>query len=1111
MDDDVKASMHKHRHTTLERLEKYISENHFQDVNLRGKLYPFSKEIDRLYHWSMPDGQGAWEQWSFRQVITQDFRPANIGESFGPLWSTHWFRIEVTIPDSWKGQQVWLRWNSQAEAMLWSMNGEPLQGLSPSGPHQRMKRDITNGFNSDNDEDTKMETNNHNNICTENGLPNQMRTDYPISRCWNGSQETLVYYIEMACNNMFGSGKDGMINPPDTERTFRLEMAEVCTMDADVYKLIMDLEVLHDMAKWLPKDDPRSYEALYAGNQIINTILKSDYRLASKIANTFFSKGNGARAHTLALIGNCHIDSAWLWPYSEAKRKCARSWISTLNLMEEYPEMRFACSQAQQFSWMKTHYPAVFEKIRAQVAAGRFIPTGGTWVEMDGLIPSGESFIRQFLYGQLFYQREFGVQCKDFWLPDTFGYCAQFPQICKQFGITRFLTQKLSWNMINKFPHNNFIWEGLDGTTILAHFPPGNSYEMNVKVEEAMRTVKNLQDKGRVSTSAFLYGYGNGGGGPTKEMLERARRLKDVDGCPRMEHMSPNSFFKRLESEKQNLCRWVGELFLELHNGTYTSQANTKRQNRECEFALRDAELMLALAAVGGELNEGKLHAYQDALVGAWKKVLLNQFHDVIPGSSIGLVYREADQMFQEALALATQIKESCSALILQDKAEARQGESVIVNTFPWKVQQVVSVNEDNLEPTRKRVRMEGEVTQATRTGGHYFAVEAQGIGWTKLSPMCPAPVSVRVSNGVYVLENSLIRAEIGKYGQVLSLTSASDPARDVFKKRDGHQGHGNQMMMYDDIPLYWDAWDTMDYHLETAKVLNDEHSGCVMTEMKVIESGPLIVKLQWEMRISKVSSITQEIELSAVSPYLTFSNHVNWHENRKFLKVAFNTGLLTRNATFDTQFGYIERPTHTNTSWDSARFEVCGHKWADLSEHDFGVSVLNDSKYGWTARGSTLTLSLLRSPKAPDEYCDMGSHTFRYALMPHKGSLQSAGVQRRAYEFNNSLMVSSTTLSEDKDTWYSLVGDGAMIEAVKLAEDKTGDVVVRVYEMEGGSPKVWLKVPSTPRPRSAYLCSGLEGPYKELSFSVEEASKHLFIALSLSPFKIVNVRISYG
>ncbi|XP_069185625.1 alpha-mannosidase 2C1 isoform X1 [Procambarus clarkii] len=1077
MDEEVKASMHKHRRTTLERIEKYVSDQHFEDVNLYGKLYPFSKEIDYLSHWCVPGGEGTWEQWSFERVITQDFQPVTIGESYGPLWSTHWFKIEVTIPESWKGQQTWLLWNSEAEAMLWSMNGEPLQGLSPGG----------------------------------GGLPNQKRADYPISRCWNGSKETLVYYIEMSCNNMFGAGKKGLIFAPDPERRFKVEMAKVCTMDADVHKLILDLKVLHDLAASISQDDPRSYDALYTGNHIINTIVKKDFSLASKIADTFFSNGNGARAHTLALIGNCHIDSAWLWPYSEAKRKCARSWVSTLALIEEYPEMKFACSQAQQFSWIKNHYPAVFKKIQSQVSAGSFIPVGGTWVEMDGLIPSGESFMRQFLYGQLFFQKEFGILCKEFWLPDTFGYSAQFPQICKQFSIDYFLTQKLSWSLVNKFPHHNFLWEGLDGTTVLAHFPPGDSYEMNVKVGEAMRSVKNLQDKGRVSTSAFLYGYGDGGGGPTREMLERAHRLKDVDGCPRMEHMSPTSFFERLEAEKQNLCCWVGELFLELHNGTYTSQANTKRQNRECEFALRDAEMMLAFAAVGKLLNEETLHVYQESMVDAWKKILLNQFHDVLPGSSIGSVYHDSDVLFQEALTRALEVKEACAALVLQNTPEARQGDMVVVNTLPWKVQQVLILKDEAREPKRKRMCVEGEVVQLASTGGYYVALEAQGIGWTKLSPVCPTPVTVRIIHGNFILENSLIRAEITKYGQVISLTSASDPARDVFRKRDGTQYYGNQLMIYDDIPLYWDAWDTMDYHLETAKVLNDENSGCPLTEMKVIESGPLVVKLHWEVIISNTSSLSQDIELSAVSPHLTFHNCVSWHENRKFLKVAFNTGILARTATFDTQFGYIERPTHTNTSWEAAKFEVCGHKWADLSEHDFGMSVINDSKYGWSARGGSLTLSLLRSPKAPDEHCDMGSHNFKYALMPHKGSLQSAGIQQKAYEFNNKLMISSSSLSEDRYIWYSLVGDGAMIEAVKLAEDKSADVIVRLYEMGGGSPKVLLKFPSAPRPRSACLCSGLEEPYKELSISVEEADTHLYIELNFSPFKILNVRISYG
>lgn len=1081
MDEEVTASLHKHRRTTLERLEKYISDTYFTDVNLRGKLYPFKKNISKISHWRVPGGEGSWQQWSFRQMLTQSFTPIKVGESFGPTWSTHWFKIEIAIPEAWKGQPVLFRWKSQSEAMIWSRSGEPLQGLST-------------------------------------GIGHQMRPDFLISQSWNGSVEPHIYYIEMACNNMFGAGKNGMINPVDQERTFTLELAEVCTRDEKVYNLLMDLEVLHDMAKKLPEDH-KGFEALYAGNQIINHIVKNEMRQARQIARTFFSKINGARAHTLALMGHCHIDSAWLWPYSETKRKCARSWVSTLRLMEEYPEMRFACSQAQQFAWVKEHYPSIYEKIKIQVKAGRFIPVGGTWVEMDGLLPSGESFMRQFLYGQLFFMREFGVKCKEFWLPDTFGYSSQIPQICQHFGISRFLTQKLSWSLVNKFPHHNFIWEGLDGSTVLAHFPPGDSYEMNVNVDEAVRTVKNLEDKGRVSTSAFLYGYGDGGGGPTRDMLERARRLKDVDGCPKMEHMSPDDFFRRLESEKHNLCRWVGELYLELHNGTYTSQANTKRLNRECEFALRDAELFLAITAMKGGLDRQTIYRHHDALVDAWKKVLLNQFHDVIPGSSIGTVYKDSDQLYREALTAAAKTRVACLPHIMHESAhQGSREQAVAVNTLPWQVHQIINLKEDCDEPTRKRMRVEGEMNEAAG-GGHYVAVEMQGIGWSKLTPINPPAVKVWMEKDTFVLENSYIRAEINKNGQVTSLVLADQPDQDVFRTPEGSQCAGNQLMIYDDIPLYWDAWDTMEYHLETGKILNEKQSGCILSEIQVIENTPVMVRLEWKMKISEVSVLNQEISLSAVNPYLTFHTHVNWHENRKFLKVGFNTGIIAREASFDTQFGHLYRPTHMNTSWDSAKFEVCGHKWADLSEHNFGVAVLNDSKYGWTARGSMLSLSLLRSPKAPDDRCDMGKHSFKYAVMPHRGTLQSAGVPQRAYEFNTNLIVFTAKLSRDSDIkldWFSVIGEGVMIEAVKLAEDKTGDVVVRLYEMQGGSHRIWLKATAIPPPKGVHLCNGLEESYQPLPFDARPANvgqdnKYFYIPLTFSPFKIVNVRFRYA
>ncbi|KAK3867170.1 hypothetical protein Pcinc_027352 [Petrolisthes cinctipes] len=1087
MDTDVTASSHKHQKSTLSRIQGYITHNQFHNVNLLAKLRPHIHKLDRLSHWKMDGEEGVWQKWTFNNIMRQRFQQTSVGQTFGPLWSTHWFRLEIHVPEEWVGQEVWLRWNSQTEAMLWSQDGEPLQGLSP-----RTGRSAGNwGSPSD---------------IAAAGLPDQTRTDYKISHHWKSSPTPLVLFVEAACNTMFGGGTNTMISPPDKNREFKIETAEIFTLRTTVYKLLLDLEVLHDLAKILPKDNPTSYHALYTANQMINFISQDDLGSASKIADTFLSKRPGDLTHTLALIGNCHIDSAWLWPYSESKRKCARSWLSTLRLMEEYPEMKFACSQAQQFTWVKEHYPVIYEKIQGQVKEGRFIPVGGTWVEMDGLIPSGESFVRQFLYGQMFFQKEFGMLCKEFWLPDTFGYSAQFPQICKLFGIERFLTQKLSWNAVNKFPHHTFLWEGLDGSTILTHFPPGDSYEMQIKVEEVIQTVRNLQDKGRVSISALLYGHGDGGGGPTREMLERSRRLASVDGCPRLKHMSPDSFFKTLEAEQRNLCRWTGELYLELHNGTYTSQAWIKGKNRACEFFLRDTEMLLAVAAVKGKLSKQECHEHQDTIVSAWHKVLLNQFHDVIPGTSINLVYKDAQKLYQQVNDALHQILCKCRDLILKGDGEMEQ--KVVLNTLPWKVDmmeeksEVVSVDRREQEPNSKRARTERESS--------FLSFEVEGCGWRKLIPTCPPSVVLREEDSHFICENQYLQCKIDRYGRVVSLVVANDTNhRDIFQRYGSSGRHfGNQLVLYDDVPLFWDAWDTMDYHLQTAFNLNDEKSG---VKVKLMLDDPMVVKLSWEMKIGSSSFLHQEISLRAIDPYLTFNTTVDWHENRKFLKVAFDTTLLNRMTSYDTQFGIIERPAHTNTSWETAKYEVCGHKWADLSEYDFGVAVLNDGKYGWSSQAGRLTLSLLRSPKSPDPECDMQSHRFSYALMPHTGLLQSAKVQQRAYEFNMNrqhLGIRNTTLSEEQETWFSVVGNGVMLETVKLAEDRSGAMIVRLYEMHGSSSKVSLKLHLTPNVKEAHLCCGLEIAGEELS--VNRDDHHQYIALKVTPFKIINVRLVF-
>ncbi|MCL4119734.1 UNVERIFIED_CONTAM: hypothetical protein GTU68_045629, partial [Idotea baltica] len=603
-----------------------------------------------ISHWPVPGGEGSWKKWDVASVLKQKFVPAKIGDQFGPVWSTHWFKVSVSIPDEWNGLEIRLRWKSQSEAMVWDLNGVPLQGLSTGTGHQ-------------------------------------VRTDFRISGNYepNVEEKEQTFLIEMACSRMFGVGKGGMINPPNMSEMFTLELVELCVFDVDIHSLIIDLECLHDLASNL-SEDQRGYRALYAGNQMINELIAGKVGRAKEISQEFFSRGNGESSITLALIGNCHIDSAWLWPYSETKRKCARSWAATLRLMEDYPEMIFACSQAQQFEWTKQYYPHLYDQIKEKSLQGKFMHVGATWVEMDGLVPSGESFVRQFLYGQKFYLEEFGSESNIFWLPDTFGYSAQIPQICKHFEIPYFLTQKLSWSLVNKFPNHTFNWEGIDGSSILAHFPPGDSYEMNVTVKEALKSEQNLRDKGRVSVVGFLYGFGDGGGGPTQDMLERARRLANVDGCPRMKHMSPLEMFRRMESEEQNYCRWTGELYLELHNGTYTSQAKTKAYNRKCEFMLRNSEILLSILTSFKLGTTEEIKEMRGKCESAWKKVLLNQFHDVLPGSSIGIVYEDSDRLYEEAIKIGEDVSGFCIKKLSEDPASGQEKSLSVINFFPWLV-----------------------------------------------------------------------------------------------------------------------------------------------------------------------------------------------------------------------------------------------------------------------------------------------------------------------------------------------------------------------------------------------------------------------------------------
>ncbi|XP_072409308.1 alpha-mannosidase 2C1 isoform X1 [Chiloscyllium punctatum] len=1024
----------KNRRTTLERAEKFISAEYFTDINLRGRLFGACCPIESLSYFLTPS------RILYENAVMQEFIPAKVGDSFGPTWWTSWFRVTLTIPKAWKGEEVHLVWESDGEALLWR-NGIPVQGLTKEGEKISY-------------------------VLTE-----KLTDEEPHS---------LELYVELACNGLFGAGQGSMISAPDPNRSFTLYKAELVVFNRDVHELLIDFEVLSDIAKHLGIENQHSYQALYTANKMVNACDvedRSTFAKVHRLASDFLQQENGKSQHTVHAMGHCHIDTAWLWPYEETIRKCARSWVSVLRLMEKNPSFIFTCSQAQQFEWVKSWYPGLYTQIQEFAEKGQFVIVGGTWVEMDGNLPSGESMVRQFLQGQRFFQQEFGKQCCEFWLPDTFGYSAQLPQIMQGCGITRFLTQKLSWNLVNEFPHHTFFWEGIDGSRVLTHFPPGNSYEMKCKVEELLNTVKNNKDKGRVNDSAFLFGFGDGGGGPTQDMLDRLQRVQNTDGLPRVKQSSPETFFSILEADTTMLCTWVGELFLELHNGSYTSQAKIKKGNRKCECILHSVEVVSSLASIQKDTFEYPSSQLQHL----WRLLLLNQFHDVLPGTCIQPVVEDAVKFYEEIQSNGNELlKEAIQCLL--GGSEQETGKNIhVLNTLSWERTEVISMP-----------RLEGDEVLAL--------IKVPSVGFaTVTKPLVPPhPVIVNSQgDGSVLMENGILKVAFDSSGRITSLSHL------LYKRETIPDGCcGNQFVLFDDVPLYWDAWDVMDYHLETRKPVSQ-----VVKPLEVVCPGGVRGSVRYSIRISDSSKIRQEIILDACCPYVKFKTEVEWHEAHKFLKVEFPTTVHSLNATYEIQFGHLQRPTHRNTSWDWARFEVWGHKWADLSEHGFGVAILNDCKYGYSVHRNIMTLSLLRAPKAPDATADMDHHQFTYAIMPHAGSFQEANVIQFAYNINYPLHIVPAEPSVSASSFwsaFSIQSPAVVLETIKQAEDRQNALVARLYESHGSTVVTWLHT-SLPV-KQAIWCDLLEQPMTIKPLSITDFQ----IQLSFTPFQIRSLLLTF-
>jgi len=767
----------------------------------------------------------------------------------------------------------------------------------------------------------------------------------------------------------------------------------------------------------------------------------------------------------LILAGHAHIDTAWLWPIRETKRKCARTFSTVLNLMDRYPEFHFSCSQPVQYEWIKTYYPELYERIKKRVKEGRWELCGAPWIEPDHNVPSGEALIRQYLYGNRFYEREFGMRSHIAWVPDSFGYTWALPQIMKKAGLTAFVTTKLTWSMFTEFPYSMFQWEGTDGTRIFAIMPPLN-YNGNPLPKNCIAHWNRFKQKEKVDELPFAFGWGDGGGGPTMNMIEHGKRLGNIVGVPKCAFGRLSDCVERMREKtaRAELPVYNGELYLELHRACQTTQARTKRNNRKCEIALHDAEFLSTLAHLaGGTYDHAKLWD-------AWKIVLTNQFHDILPGSSINEVYAQTDKDYAEAMALIAEIRETALAKILGAISTAGEGiPFVVFNTLGWVRDDAGTLRIPGLPEKFCVVDTAGNPVPSQRIGKGEFVFEAKAIPplghavyrvVTGTRHAEPSGLLRATGTG---MENDYVRIRFDKYGTLTKIYDKVEQ-REVLPKG----ARANVLQLFDDRPWEHDAWD-IDHDFEK----NMWEPGPAES-IEAVETGPVraVVRI---VRKTERSTFTQDVTLHANSPRIDFVTKVDWWEKRVLLKVAFPVDVRAARATYEIQYGTIERPTHWNDAHDRARFENTALRWVDLSEGDYGVSLLNDCKYGHDVKENVLRLSLLRSSVDPDPHADEGAHAFTYSLFPHAWGWRN-GTVHEGHQLNTPLIAVPAPKNSGSQppvsAFASVDNDNVIIDHVKKHEDSKA-VIVRVYEAHGQRGEATLTFAR--KPQSVTECDLME------------------------------------
>lgn len=1007
--------MHDDRRITEVRLDRFVRERIIPAVYTRSVPLTLSS-------WDVPD-----EPVTVMEALRHDFVPQEPGAAWGKPWGTKWLRLQGDVPESWGTDPdtavevvVDLGFTTeipgfQCEGIAWRPDGTIIKAISPRNQYIPLKL--------------------------------------------LGSGMAVDFYVEAAANPDVAQGWTFAATPYGDKATagtapqYRLGTIAIAELNQTVWELQQDIWTLAGLMHELPMEQPRRHEILRALERMMDAMDPDNVAGTAAVGRQalaeVLSRPAYASAHQLVATGHAHIDSAWLWPVRETIRKCARTFSNVVALMDEDPAFVFSCSSAQQMAWMKEFYPELFGRIREKVKAGQFVPVGGMWVESDTNMPGGEAMARQFIEGKSFFLTEFGIECHEAWLPDSFGYSAALPQIVKAAGSRWFLTQKISWNQINRMPHHTFNWEGIDGTRLFTHFPPVDTYNSELSGRDLAHAERNYRDHGHGTTSLVPFGYGDGGGGPTREMLAAAHRTKDLEGSPKVRVGSAESFFAQAEEEYTALPVWVGEMYLELHRGTYTSQAQTKRGNRRSEHLLREAELWCATAAIR---TGGSFSYPAEELKRLWRLVLLQQFHDILPGSSIAWVHQDAERNYAAISAgLEAIIAQAAAALLGEGTRE------FLLNAAPHARDGVPALG----------------------------AAEQLAAG---------QPVKAVEADGGYVLDNGVIRAVLDANGLITSLTDYASGREAIAPGQ-----CGNLLELHRDTPNEWDAWDIDAFYRRNVTPLDEAQAVRVETEGR---SAVVVVE-----RVAGSSPLTQRIMLAPGSDSLSITTAVDWQESEKLLKLGFALDVRADRSASETQFGHVFRPTHVNTSWEAAKFEICAHRWIHVAEPGYGVAVSNSSTYGHDVTrnirqddgGTTTTvrLSLLRAPKFPDPAADRGHHELTVTIRPGAGI---ADAVEEGYRTN--LVPRIVRGANSVEPLFTVGNPALVIEAVKLAEDGSGDVIVRLYESLGqrSTGPLTANFPVT----EVHATDLLERPIKAPGVAPDGAGG---ATLALRPFQLVTLR----